>query len=133
MSYCLTEDGRYILVIVILGVVENEERAIQTFGGVDALSKVRARQLIVIFPVRVLSIQACYEGHSRLEVRYRSDDLFCKPTVGRMKKASDLVLKIKRRRVKEIIDEVEETVWEYTAELVGIIETRFEFTGTSFL
>ena len=26
----------------ILGVVENEKRAIQTFGGVDTLSKVRA-------------------------------------------------------------------------------------------
>ena len=26
---------------LFLGVVENEERAIQTFGGVDALSKVR--------------------------------------------------------------------------------------------
>ena len=48
-----------------------------------------------------------------------------------MKKASDLVLKIKRRRVKELIDETEETVWEYTAEIVGIIETRFEFTGTT--
>lgn len=54
-----------------------------------------------------------------------------------MRNVTDLVLKVRRRRrkrrgeVEEVDEEEKESGgdWEYSAEVLGVVETSFEFTG----
>ena len=90
-------------------------------------------------------------------MRFRPDDHYCKPTVARAKKVSNLVLKVKRKRRPKAGDttgngadqeaeamEVEggsdqpaatsgdggDPELEYSAEVVGIVNTSYVFPGT---
>ena len=78
-------------------------------------------------------LQSCLEqGYNRLELRFRPDDIYCKPAIGRPSKTCCLALKIKRKKDQPESmsieqDEVEE--YKYSAEILGLVDTIFEFSG----
>lgn len=86
--------------------------------------------------------QAHHERNRRLEMRFRPEDQYSKPTVARAEKVSNLVLRVKRRRKKSGSmsngdASVEGAVgrsdggdeWEYSAELLGVVNTTYRFPG----
>ena len=82
-------------------------------------------------------------------MRFRPEDQYCKPAVARSKKSSYLVLKVKRRRrLKRQIDrdsdsetpaaqegsgadrlEGKDEGYDYSAELLGVANTVYTFSG----
>lgn len=91
----------------------------------------------------MLNLQAHYDGQ-RLEVRFRPSDQYCTPAFSKTTVGSNLVLKVKRRRVvpptdsalmgveEEITGETpcdSKVVYEYSADLMGICNKTYQFTG----
>ena len=96
--------------------------------------------------------QAHHERNRRLEMRFRPDDQYCTPTVARAEKVSNLILKVKRRKKKSVsisngvtkgdVNSMDvegeagrsdggEEVYDYSAELLGVVNTSFRFPGGS--
>lgn len=75
------------------------------------------------------------KGYSRLELRFRPDDSYCKPAIARQSKPCCLALKIKRRKKREQPlgsngrNESDNNVYEYSAELLGTVNMQFDFIG----
>ncbi|XP_069699295.1 general transcription factor 3C polypeptide 5 isoform X2 [Periplaneta americana] len=74
---------RKLILVEYPGVVENEEKAIRTLGGLQNIS--------TTYSLR----------NRRLELRFRPDDAFSKPACGDKHKTLSLLLKIKIRRKKK--------------------------------
>eukprot|EP00731_Ephydatia_muelleri_P038293 Em0708g6a len=95
------------------GVVGNEERAIACLGGVCSITKAAK--------------QGC-----RLELRFRPEDNLCKPAFAKPEKVTNLVFKIRKRRIQQSSDMNQPTaqpLFEYAVSVLGIVDTQFEFTG----
>ena len=116
--------------------------------------------LLPVFYVGIYDIhvseQAHFDKNRHLEVRFRPEDQYCKPAVARAKKSSCLVLKVKRkRRLKsgerqttadgdvqlaaaempgdkvQSLDENTDRAYDYSAELLGVVNTVYCFPGIS--
>ncbi len=86
------------------GVVRNVDAMLQTLGGIDNVSRVMQ------------------EPNRRLELRFRPDDVFCKPTCGeRSTDTTSFVVRAKRMRNKR----TGET--KLVSEVVGTVHTTFKF------
>ncbi|XP_033606332.1 general transcription factor 3C polypeptide 5 isoform X1 [Cryptotermes secundus] len=74
---------RQLVLVEYPGVVENEDRAIRTLGGLQNISTTYSLK------------------NRRLELRFRPDDAFSKPACGDRHKTLSLLLKVKVRRQKK--------------------------------
>lgn len=74
---------RKLLCIEYPGVVKNEEIMLKTLGGVETISKVYS------------------ESNRRLELRFRPDDVYCRPACSDLHKTTGLLLSIKVIRKKK--------------------------------
>ena len=87
------------------GVVKDVSAMIATLGGLDNIG-------------RVVS-----ESNRRLELRFRPDDVFCKPTCGeRCTDTNSFLLRVKRLRNKR-----DPTKTKIETEIVGTVATTFKF------
>ena len=87
------------------GLVKDVSAMIDTLGGLDNIG-------------RVVS-----EPNRRLELRFRPDDVFCKPTCGeRSSDTNSFLLRVKRMRNKR-----EPTRTKIETEIVGTVATTFKF------
>ncbi|KAL5483670.1 hypothetical protein EMCRGX_G020075 [Ephydatia muelleri] len=114
LSECVIPHGQNPLVCIELPcVVGNEERAIACLGGVCSITKAAK--------------QGC-----RLELRFRPEDNLCKPAFAKPEKVTNLVFKIRKRRIQQSSDMNQPTaqpLFEYAVSVLGIVDTQFEFTG----
>ena len=71
----------------------------------------------------------------RIELRYRPDEQFCKPTLSKSKKVTNLALKVKRKKISPCQEgrheagQTSASNYEYTVEVLGVIERCFIFEG----
>jgi len=91
------------------GVVENPTRAIQTLGGLNNIAQVLS------------------EPNRRLELRFRTEDVYCKPTCGERSQSSSFVVKVQRRRLKPGVKNKPEFI--HTTNLVGLVSSCFRFSN----
>ncbi|KAL0273922.1 UNVERIFIED_CONTAM: hypothetical protein PYX00_006480 [Menopon gallinae] len=94
--------NRNLVSIHYPGVVKNEEKALETLGG-----------------IRVVSSIYCGKNR-RLELRMRPDDVFCKPAFATKWPVTALVLKIKfKKKKKEIV----------SCDVIGHVTEEYRFTS----
>ncbi|XP_023324634.1 general transcription factor 3C polypeptide 5 [Eurytemora carolleeae] len=91
------------------GVVENPEKAVRTLGGLDNIGLVLS------------------EPNRRLELRFRSEDVYCKPTCGERHQCSSFVVKVKRKKLKKGVKDKPEYIHE--TKLVGLVDSCFRFSN----
>ncbi|XP_037083418.1 general transcription factor 3C polypeptide 5-like [Pollicipes pollicipes] len=96
-----------IICIEFPALVEDEEKAVKCLGGMDNINKVIADP-----------------GNRRMELRFRPDDVFCKPTCTEPKDTQGLLLRVKCRRKK---NSTEPPV--FSTELLGVLGSTFRFTN----
>lgn len=83
---------------------------------------------------RLTFLQAAKQG-CRLELRFRPEDNLCKPAFAKPEKVTNLVFKIRKRRIQQSSDMNQPTaqpLFEYAVSVLGIVDTQFEFTGELF-
>jgi len=91
------------------GQVDNPDRAIKTLGGLQNIGMVLS------------------EPNRRLELRFRTDDVYCKPTCGERHQCSSFVIKVERKKLKPgIVDKPE---YIHTTKLVGLVTSCFRFSN----
>ncbi|CAG5131466.1 unnamed protein product, partial [Candidula unifasciata] len=104
--------ARHFVCVDYPGVIQNQDRALATMGGLDALSKVISEDL-------------------KLELTFRPNDPYCKPTLGSYNPTRNLLLKIRRRlKVTEgtsACSSSSEDTFEYQVEVVGIVDRVYIF------
>lgn len=64
------------------GVARDPEKVVKTLGGLETLA------------------QVLEEPNRRMELRFRPEDVFCKPTCGERHSGSSFLLKVKKRKLK---------------------------------
>ncbi|CAH1391876.1 unnamed protein product [Nezara viridula] len=89
------------------GIVKNVDKALETLGGTSEISKV------------------CSKTNRRLELRFRPNDVFCKPACGDRYKTNGIILKIKV--VKRKSENGEEIGLIKNCEILGRVTTSFKF------
>lgn len=88
------------------GIVERIPNMVSSLGGLKTLSKVFG------------------EPNRRLELRFRPEDIFCKPTCGERTNETAFLLKVKRKRNKK-----DPTKFKFVPEIVGVVDVAFKFTN----
>lgn len=73
------------------------------------------------------SIRNIYNFFLRIELRFRPDDPFCKPTHGEQVQTSNLLFKIIKTTKKNRITKKEEVT--YQTKLEGVIRKTYRFLG----
>merc|ERR1719309_855879 len=91
------------------GVVNNPDKAIQTLGGLKNIGLVLS------------------EPNRRLELRFRVDDIYCKPTCGERHQCSSFVIKVKRKKLKQGVKNKPEYI--HTTSFVGQVTSCFKFNN----
>ena len=102
------------------GVVQNVSKMLQTVGGETALSRVYS------------------DTSRRLELRYRPNDILCKPMCGDRHSCNNLLIRVRRRKKKLTPVPREDTMaavneYEYKVEMIGMISTLYKFSSKSIL
>ncbi len=92
------------------GKVNNVDRMVETLGGSDNVARV------------------CQETNRRMELRFRPDDVFCKPTCGERVKQTAFLLKVKRMRRKRD-SKKDGRQFKMKTEILGAVETTFKFSN----
>jgi len=100
---------RQLVSIEYPGLVENEDEAIKTMGGILAMSTAHC------------------QPNRKIELRFRPKDPFCKPAYGERLQTSNLLIKVvkKTRRNKQTL--VEDVRYEIQVE--GVIVSTYRFAG----
>jgi len=91
------------------GVVVNPERAIRTLGGLQNIGLVLS------------------EPNRRLELRFRSEDIYCKPTCGERHQCSSFVIRVQRKKLKAGVKNKPEHI--HTTSFVGLVGSCFRFNN----
>ncbi|BFZ20480.1 hypothetical protein BsWGS_23519 [Bradybaena similaris] len=104
--------ARHFVCVDYPGVIQNQDKALVTLGGLDALSKVIAEDL-------------------KMELTFRPNDPYSKPTLGSYNPTKNLLLKI-RRRVKvtqgaATCSTSSGDAFEYQVEVIGIVDRVYVF------
>ncbi|XP_063241517.1 general transcription factor 3C polypeptide 5 isoform X2 [Bacillus rossius redtenbacheri] len=94
------------------GVVHNDDLMLKTLGGITNISRTYSKK------------------NRRLELRFRPDDAYCKPTCGLLHHVSAVLLKVKVRK-KQSQDPSSSEVPQYdcTAIVVGQVSNVYRFTN----
>ena len=66
-------------------------------------------------------------GIVRIELRFRPDDPFCKPTHGEQTQTANLLLKVVRKTRRNLTTKEEEIT--YHVELEGVVQKTYKFLG----
>jgi general transcription factor 3C polypeptide 5 (transcription factor C subunit 1) len=132
------------------GIVNNVDKMLETLGGIKEVSTVRALiyspnpDLIVKFILRQqihfynefmcriswCIFQVCSGRNRRLELRFRPDDVYCKPACGDRSRTNGVLVKVKiSKRKKKTLPEEDETPIVRSLEVVGRAQTSFRFKG----
>ncbi|KAK7083317.1 General transcription factor 3C polypeptide 5 [Halocaridina rubra] len=74
---------RQFVCIEYPGLVNNVDNMLKTLGGVEKISEVYC------------------EDNRRMELRFRPNDVYCKPTCGERHNSTALLLRVVRRRKKK--------------------------------
>ncbi|KAK2155681.1 hypothetical protein LSH36_233g01012 [Paralvinella palmiformis] len=93
------------------GVVHDEEKMLKTLGGEDTISQV--------FKTK----------GQRLELRYRPDDIYCKPTCANKYSTASLLLKVRRVKKDSRLQSSGHTEYEYSGDVIGIVDGVYKFTN----
>merc|ERR1712071_172725 len=91
------------------GLVEKEDAAIKTMGGILAMSTAHC------------------QANRKIELRFRPADPFCKPTYGERLQTSNLLIKVVKRTIRNKKTLAEEISYEIHVE--GVIVSTYKFTG----
>ena len=75
------------------GIVANPEKMIDTLGGLETLAQVLSRFTFSSRSIGHGLFQVMEEPNRRLELRFRPDDVFCKPACGEKHPSSSLLLR----------------------------------------
>ncbi|XP_069972340.1 general transcription factor 3C polypeptide 5 [Penaeus vannamei] len=123
---------RQFMCIEYPGLVKNVDKMLETLGGVEKISEVYC------------------EDNRRMELRFRPDDVYCKPTCGEQHNSTALLLRVVRRKKKkkkqqEADPKVPEAVAGSSAEdpsppegdastsvrseLIGVVHTMYKFNN----
>ncbi|EFX88540.1 hypothetical protein DAPPUDRAFT_310750 [Daphnia pulex] len=101
--------NRTIVSIEYPGRVINDDEAFRTMGGLGMMSAVHSKE------------------NRKIELRFRPDDPFCKPTHGEQIQTSNLLFKIVKKTRKNRLTQKEEIT--YHTELEGVIRKTYKFLG----
>ncbi|XP_064616551.1 general transcription factor 3C polypeptide 5-like [Liolophura sinensis] len=101
------------------GIVQNEDKAFATLGGIKAIQKT------VQNPIK------------KLELKMRPEDIYCKPVFGTRTETTSLLLRVKRRRrkgtapgeasVSDATETKNDTQEEWKADILGMVGCTFRF------
>ncbi|XP_057370022.1 general transcription factor 3C polypeptide 5-like [Daphnia carinata] len=100
---------RTIVSVEYPGRVVNDNEAFRTMGGLGMMSAVHSKE------------------NRKIELRFRPDDPFCKPTHGEQVQTSNLLFKIIKTTKKNRITKKEEVT--YQTKLEGVIRKTYRFLG----
>lgn len=89
------------------GVVRNIDGMLNTLGGITEISKV------------------CSKKNRRLELRFRPDDVFCKPACGDRYETNGLILKVKAVNRKDENGHIKHVI--KSCQILGRVTTSFKF------
>jgi len=107
-----TEESSGLVCIEYPGVVQNPEKAIKTLGGLKNIGQVVS------------------ESNRRLELRFRPDDVYCKPTCGERHTCSSFVVRVKRKRLKaHLRGKSEKPEYINSTENLGMITSCYRFNN----
>jgi len=107
-----TEENSGLVCIEYPGVVQNPEKAIKTLGGLRNIGQVVS------------------EPNRRLELRFRPDDIYCKPTCGERHSCPSFVIRVKRKRLKaHLRGKSDKPEYINTTENLGMITSCFRFSN----
>uniref|UniRef100_A0A1B6FP34 General transcription factor 3C polypeptide 5 n=1 Tax=Cuerna arida TaxID=1464854 RepID=A0A1B6FP34_9HEMI len=98
--------GRTLVCVEYPAIVQNDDKMLQSLGGINKISKVYA------------------ERNRRLELRFRPDDVYCRPACADRQKVTGLLLSVKVRRKKSSGEVVN-----VTPTVVGKVNMAFKFTS----
>ncbi|XP_047490172.1 general transcription factor 3C polypeptide 5-like [Penaeus chinensis] len=123
---------RQFMCIEYPGLVKNVDKMLETLGGVEKISEVYC------------------EDNRRMELRFRPDDVYCKPTCGEQHNSTALLLRVvRRKKKKKKPEEADPKVPEAVAgsssedptppegdsstsvrsELIGVVHTMYKFNN----
>ncbi|XP_022191449.2 general transcription factor 3C polypeptide 5 [Nilaparvata lugens] len=97
------------------GIVKNEDKVLETLGGIEAIT------------------QAMTTRNRRLELRFRPEDIYARPTYGDRQSTISFLLKVKVKRKKDtttsssMLKENKEVICEPS--FIGRVETIFRFSN----
>ncbi|KAL1124661.1 hypothetical protein AAG570_001285 [Ranatra chinensis] len=94
------------------GIVNNVDKMLDTLGGLHEVSMVYS------------------ERNRRLELRFRPDDIYCKPACGDRSKTNGILLKAKVLRKKNRMNSEEEETIVKSIEIIGRATTTFKFKSS---
>merc|ERR1712013_85000 len=91
------------------GIVNNTGKMIETLGGLETLAQVME------------------EPNRRLELRFRPDDVFCKPACGERSPASSLLLRVKKKKLKAGREGKGKPAVKFETSIEGVVPTTYRF------
>lgn len=151
---CSSMASQLLCVSLFLGIVQDDAKALASLGGIGALSKVCQVHLILnpkcpsapSYLPFLTSPKAYFHKYHHLELKLRPEDAYCRPAVAREKKVTNLILRVKRKKregghssgashpssstVEQKDEDGERSGGHgYCAEVLGLVNTSFEFPG----
>lgn len=114
------------------GRVLNDHEAFKTMGGIDGISAVHSKENRKYNKVSILTcLSICLiQVFIRIELRFRPNDPFCKPTHGEQTATSNLLIRlVKKTRRNKITNEEQVS---YETKLEGVITKTYRFLGINF-
>merc|ERR1719220_327061 len=85
------------------GVVNSTDKMLETLGGLETIA------------------QVLEEPNRRLELRFRPDDVFCKPTCGEKHAGSSFLVKVKKKKLKPGREATNKPAEKHTVEVYGAV------------
>ena len=110
-SSCLSYNTKKLVCIDYPGYVKNVSRVMETLGGEDNVSRTFANSSL------------------RMEMTYRPNDPHSKVLCGDRSNTSNLLLRVKRRRRRNVGEAAEPGEWKYEQEVLGIVDTTYRWTN----
>lgn len=103
--------SRKFILVEYPGIVKDKDKMLATLGGENAVSKTHA------------------DPSRRLELRFRPEDVFCKPTCADRFRTTNLLMRVVRKRVKQkqAAECSTDAKMEFSlhAEILGVVDTTY--------
>jgi len=94
------------------GVVKSTDKMLESLGGLETIA------------------QVIEEPNRRLELRFRPDDVFCKPTCGEKQTDTSFLIRVKRKKLKPGLEPSEDRPTERTeVKVEGIVTDNYKFNN----
>jgi len=93
------------------GVVDDPNNMLDTLGGLETIA------------------QVLEEPNRRMELRFRPDDVFCKPTCGEKHAGSSFLVKVKKKKLKPGREATNKPAEKHTVEVDGAVTDCYRFNN----